>query len=236
MIDQSTLSGRIVAAALRLAAERAWSTVTLRDIADAAGVTLADLAREFGGKTDILIAFNRAIDDEVLRNAPKPAEGQPSRDAVFEAVMARFDALMPHRSAIASIVRGAAQDPRLGRSLMKSQAAMLHAAGIDTDGLRGAARVAGLASVYAAVFRIWLDDDDPGLARTMAALDRRLRSGERTLANIEDACRGLGRAARTVCDLAGRFAPGRRRGGTSDSGDGAPGAETPPAAPAGSSF
>jgi ubiquinone biosynthesis protein COQ9 len=234
MIDQSTLSGRIVAAAFRLAAERPWSSVTLRDIADAAGVTLADLAREFDGKTDILIAFNRAIDDEVLRNAPKPAEGQPRRDAVFEAVMARFDALMPHRTAIASIVRGAAQDPRLGKSLMTSQARMLQAAGIDTDGLRGAARVAGLASVYAAVFRIWLDDDDPGLARTMAALDRRLRSGERTLANVEDACRGLSRAARTVCDLGRNFASRRRGTDTSPPADSAP--DTPPAAPAGSSF
>jgi ubiquinone biosynthesis protein COQ9 len=234
MIDQSTLSGRIVAAALRLAAERAWSTVTLRDIADAAGVTLADLARELDGKTDILIAFNRAIDDEVLRNAPKPAEGQPRRDAVFEAVMARFDALMPHRTAIASIVRGAAQDARLGKSLMKSQARMLQAAGIDTDGVRGAVRVAGLASVYAAVFRIWLDDDDPGLARTMAALDRRLRSGERTLANFDDACRGLQRAARTVCDMGRNFASRRRNADTAPPADGA--SDTPPAAPAGSSF
>ena len=46
--------------------------------------------------------------------------------------------------------------------------------------------MAGLASVYASVFRTWLDDDDPGLARTMAALDRRLRRGERTYARIED--------------------------------------------------
>ena len=63
---------------------------------------------------------------------------------------------------------------------------MLHAAGIGTDGVEGGLKVAGLASVYASVFRTWLDDDDPGLARTMAALDRRLRRGERTYARIED--------------------------------------------------
>jgi hypothetical protein len=28
--------------------------------------------------------------------------------------------------------------------------------------------------------RVWLDDDDPGLARTMAELDKRLRQAERT--------------------------------------------------------
>ena len=35
------------------------------------------------------------------------------------------------------------------------------------------------------MFRVWLEDDDPGHARTMAALDRRLRRGERTLRNAE---------------------------------------------------
>ena len=62
---------------------------------------------------------------------------------------------------------------------------MLQAAGIGTDGVGGGLRVSGLAMVYASVFRIWLEDDDAGLARTMAALDRRLRRGERTVRNVE---------------------------------------------------
>jgi hypothetical protein len=70
---------------------------------------------------------------------------------------------------------------------------MLTAAGIDTSGPRGAVRIAGLSSVYASVFRIWLEDEDPGLARTMAALDRRLRSGERTLTTVEDVLGGIER-------------------------------------------
>ena len=38
---------------------------------------------------------------------------------------------------------------------------------------------------YASVFGVWLEDDDPGLARTMAALDRRLRRGERAIASFD---------------------------------------------------
>jgi hypothetical protein len=64
---------------------------------------------------------------------------------------------------------------------------MLEAAGIGTDGATGGLRVAGLAAVYASVFRVWLEDDDPGHARTMAALDRRLRRGERSLRNFGQA-------------------------------------------------
>ena len=54
-------------------------------------------------------------------------------------------------------------------------------------------RVAGLGMIYASVFGIWLEDDDPGLARTMAALDRRLRRGERT-------CAAWSRSARRSTD------------------------------------
>ncbi|HEX2257777.1 MAG TPA: TetR/AcrR family transcriptional regulator, partial [Afifellaceae bacterium] len=45
-------------------------------------------------------------------------------------------------------------------------------------------RAQGLALVWARVMRVWLDDDDPGLARTMAALDRRLREAERNFIRI----------------------------------------------------
>ena len=185
MIDRSTVRGRIVAAALDLAAQREWKTVTLRDIAEAAGSNLVELRREFHSKGDILAAFARMVDDEVLAKAPPRTPGQAARDHLFEVVMSRFDALQTYRPALRSIAASAQPDPVLARAVLASQAWMLHAAGIGTDGVEGGLKVAGLASVYASVFRTWLDDD-PGLARTMAALDRRLRRGERTYARIED--------------------------------------------------
>ena len=52
--------------------------------------------------------------------------------------------------------------------------------------------------------RTWLKDDDPGLARTMAALDRRLRRGEQTLSSIDA-------FAEKVCDVAAGFNNARKR-------------------------
>jgi hypothetical protein len=69
---------------------------------------------------------------------------------------------------------------------MASQAWMLHAAGIGTDGPLGTARVAGLASVYSSLLRTWLDETDPAYPRTMAALDRRLKRGEAVLKSLDD--------------------------------------------------
>ena len=58
---------------------------------------------------------------------------------------------------------------------------MLAGAGIEDGGLSAVLKTGGLAFVYARVFRTWLDEDDPGLSRTMAELDRRLRQGETVL-------------------------------------------------------
>lgn len=209
MSDQSTLKSRVVAAALRLAAERPWKEVALRDIADAAGATLADLRSDFGSKAAVLVAINRELDRLVMSKNFRSAAGQPVRDTLFEVVMSRFDAMQPYKPAIRSIVRDAGgPDRALIGSLIRSQHWMLQAAGLDTEGGIGRARVWGLASVYGDVFRTWLDDDDPGLARTMAALDRRLRSGERTMQGIEAVCGGIGRMGDTVREALKRR-PGR---------------------------
>lgn len=178
MIDLSTVKGRVIAAAMRLAAERPWEDITFLDIAGAAGANLAEVRREFSGKGEILSAFARIVDDHVLARAGAPQPGQTARDRLFDVVMSRFDALGPYRAALRSIAAGLTGDPVLMKSFIASQAWMLRAAGIPTEGALGALRIAGFASIYASVFRTWLADEDPGLARTMAVLDRRLRRGE----------------------------------------------------------
>jgi len=185
MFDQFTPKGRILVAALDCAAAKGWDQVTLLDIAEAAKLPLADLRNEIGSKTDILAALMRAVDDEVLKRTPKRSEGQTSRDALFDIVMTRFDVLGPYKTALKSIHASGPADLALARPVLASMQWMLEAAGIGTDGAGGSLRVTGLAALYASVFRTWLEDDDPGHARTMAALDRRLRRGESAIRNVE---------------------------------------------------
>lgn len=197
MIDLGTNEGRVVAAAMRLAAERPWQEISLRQIAEAAGMSLAGLSETFSSKADILRAFVATVDKEVLAKAPAPREGESTRDALFEVLMARFDSLEPHKAALRSISQSGEAEFAMIQPVLKSQGWMLQAAGIDSSGPAGALRTAGLTSVYASVFRTWLEDDDPGLARTMAVLDRRLRRGESVMQGMD----GVIGAARRVKDI-----------------------------------
>lgn len=193
MLDLATKEGKIISSALRLAAETPWQDVTLRQIASSASLTLADLSETFSSKSDILKGFLAQVDKEVLATAPPPRDGETRRDALFEVIMARFDALTPYKTSLRSIANSPETELSLIRPLLKSQVWMLEAAGIGSDGPMGPIKAAGLASVYMSAFRTWLDDDDPGMARTMAVLDRRLRRGEQAVSGMESAFEGVQR-------------------------------------------
>ena len=210
MFDPYTRKGRILAAALGCAAKQSWADVTLLDIAESANLAISELRDEFTTKTQLIAGLLRAIDDEVLKRAAKRTEGQANRDRLFDIVMTRFDVLGPHKAALKSIYTSGAADVSLAVPYLSSQHWMLEAAGISTDGPTGAIRVAGLGMAYALVFRTWLEDDDPGLAKTMAALDRRLRRGERALGSIEHLNAALSRFAAALGELR-RGAGGRSR-------------------------
>ena len=145
----------------------------------------------------------------MLKRLPKRTEGQEKRDRLFDIIMTRFDVLGPHKAALKSLYAAGAADLALAIPYLSSQHWMLQAAGIGTDGATGAMRVAGLGLAYASVFRTWLEDDDPGLAKTMAGLDRRLRRGERTLGSIEHLNVAVSRFGEALGELARGLTRGR---------------------------
>lgn len=244
MIDSATPKGRLIQAALRLAAERPWSQITLDDIAQSAMMPLAELRKEAHGKDHILALLIRAIDDDVLAKTPVRPSSQGRRDRLFEVIMSRFDALAPYRSALRSILKDAGPSPIVARAGLRSMRWMLEAAGISTSGPGGPLRVMGLAQVYRSVLSVWVEDDDPGLARTMAALDRRLRRAEQTISSIDgvmmgfkrvgDALRGFGDRAREAGERAraGAASATAAPEASSTPPPSDPGASTAPGAPA----
>lgn len=212
MFDDFSRRTKAVRAALELARERGWRDVSLADIAQEAGLGLADLRREFSCKSDILKAFQAEIDAEVLTKSKPAEQEQGARDRVFDIVMTRFEVMAPYKPALKRISAdlccrpGEAAD--LACSTLASQYWMLAGTGAKLNGVGAALRVVGLAAIYGQVFGVWLNDDTPGLDRTMAALDRCLRRGEDWLVRVEDACklvcgfipRGWGRRQRGAAE------------------------------------
>ena len=162
---------RAADAALELAAERPWSEVTLRDIAERAEAPFAALYGLARGKASVIDAVSRRFD---LRAAAGPSEGgEAAHDRLFEATMARIEAMEPHRAALIAIGRAegpAALAPRLPRTAQ----ALLEIAGVDSSGVRGTARVAAMTAVWGRVLQVWRDDQG-ALNRTMAEIDKRLK-------------------------------------------------------------
>ncbi|HTZ01186.1 MAG TPA: TetR/AcrR family transcriptional regulator [Xanthobacteraceae bacterium] len=199
---------KIIAAFLGLLADQRFEAIGLADIAAAAGVSLAQLRGEFGSPLRILAAHIKAIDRAVLAEDFSDMAEEPPRERLFDVLMRRLELLAPHRAAIRSLLRSAARNPALALALnglaVRSQQWMLTAAGINASGPHGMMRAQGLAVLLGSVLRTWVRDDDPGLARTMAALDRALGRGQRFAGLVDDLCRVPSR----LCRLRSRW---RRR-------------------------
>ena len=183
---QNNTKEKIVLKSLELAVERGWASLTLQDIARESGVTLADVYDHFEDKTDILGAFGRMIDRRILESISEPDETLASRDILFDVLMDRLEALNEHREGVVAILQSFHLDPKQAvislPHLCRSMSWMLEAAGINTNGLSGALKVAGLSAIYLKILRTWKDDESEDLAKTMAALDKDLNRAEQ-LAN-----------------------------------------------------
>jgi AcrR family transcriptional regulator len=177
--DQAALDVFLV-----LVAEKGFAAVTLRDVAAAVNLGLADLYRLYPDKAALVAAFVARIDAEVLAGTPRQGDPEETaRDRLFDTLMRRYDALRPHRAALGAIRQGVARDPllmlALGAALRRSMAAMLEAAGVPSDGLSGALRQNCLLAIHLAVARVFDRDETGDLSKTMAALDGRLKTAEK---------------------------------------------------------
>ena len=172
---------RIITAALDLAAHEGWRRVSLRRIAETAGMSLAELRAQFPSKAAIVNGFLAVLDDQVLAGGDVDMD-EPVRDRLFEVVMRRFDAMEPHRDGIDAVIRGSIGDTEAALCVLPrflgSMAWMLEAAGLSSAGISGLLRTKGLAVIYLGALWAWLGDDTPDRSRTMAALDRGLRRAE----------------------------------------------------------
>lgn len=180
----------VVDALFRLAARQGWDEIELPAIAREAGISLAELRGLFPSKLAILGGLGRILDDAVLAGSSDDLLDESYKERVFDLVMRRLDALAPYKAGLKALLPHLRRQPlalaALGRNSLNSWRYMLSSAGIPTEDDLGSIRVQGAALLMARVLDTWLEDDEPDLSRTMARLDRELRTAGRIMARVED--------------------------------------------------
>ena len=97
------LREKIIDALMDLAAGRPWDTISLSDVAERAGVSLAQFRDAFPSKGAILGAFSRRIDKIVMDATTDDLAPESDKDRLFDVLMRRFDAMAPYKKALINI-------------------------------------------------------------------------------------------------------------------------------------
>lgn len=210
--------GPIIEALMKLASERRFEDIAIRDICQEAGVSLADFRDLFPSKGAVLAALSRKFDRAVLAQGGEELADENPRERLFDILMRRLEAMEPYREGLRETTAWLSREPtaalRLNQVVLGSMRFMLEAAGIELeDGPAGAIKLQGLALAWARIVRVWLDDEGTDLSKTMAELDRELTRGERAVAGV-DRLNGLAapfRALALAAFEAGRSFSGRSR-------------------------
>ncbi|MBD21381.1 MAG: hypothetical protein CMM37_10110 [Rhodospirillaceae bacterium] len=177
--DPADIKSGIIKAALKCASEVRWKRVSLRKIAEEADISVAEIYKYFPSKIAIVGALLERSTDLIISSDEPYSSNEPVHDRLIDNILKRFDILEQDKQAIISIVKDTKFDPLanlfLAPKLFDSMAQTLEKSGIDSSGLVGMMRIKGITVIYLMTFNIWIYDNSPDLAKTMAFLDRRLK-------------------------------------------------------------
>ncbi len=177
--DIETMKAKVIQASLDLASAYPWNDVHMAQIAEKAKCELTDVQAVFPEKMDILHAYERQIDAQVM-DAMNDAfdDTDSSRDKIFDVLMERFDVLNDNRASVLSMLNAVTLDPKqmmvTAPWVPQSMIKMMALADMDTNGIKGTMRVAGVSIAYLKTLRDWANDNSVDMAQTMAGLDNAL--------------------------------------------------------------
>jgi hypothetical protein len=170
----------VAAAALRLLAKTSWDALQLSRVARAAKLSLKDLRAICPSKIELVSLI---LSELTQATAHVPETGATAHDQLFDVAMSWFEALTPHKQAVAALYAGLRRDPLTlvfaGRGFAAVAGWLFSLAGADQGGQLGARSLAFGLALFRAL-PVWLEDE-ADLGRTMARLDTDLRRAETLL-------------------------------------------------------
>jgi AcrR family transcriptional regulator len=180
-MDMQHPDATLIEALFRVIAAHGWRGVTPGRLAAESGIPARELTQRFPSRLGLLRLFGEQVTDEVVAGT-LPDQGGTPRDRLFDVMMRGLDALAPCKAGLKRLMVEMYTDAVLAGALapvfQRSMERMLDAAGIESGGIKGRLRAAGLSLVWIRVVNVWSKDDSEELGPTMAALDRALERAE----------------------------------------------------------
>ena len=180
--------GDILEQALALAEADGWETFSMRRLAAACGLSMAELRARYRDPDAVADAWFRTAQDAMLAPTGRRFAGLPAKERLRVLMLRWFDALAPHRRVTAAMLRGKLwlyhphhyvpmvfHCSRLIQSLRD-------AAGLDAGGRRRQVEEVGLTALFLATLAVWCRDASDGQDRTRRFLDRRLAQADTLMA------------------------------------------------------
>jgi AcrR family transcriptional regulator len=187
---RAAVRDRIVDAALELAEEHGWANVRLYQVAEHAGLPLAEVGALYRDQDALANAwFARAL--AALERLPAAdVADRPAPERLHTAIMRWLDALAPHRAVTMQML-----DAKLYLSHPHHWVPMIFDLSRLVHWLLDAARIAstgrgrqlaevGLTALLLASLRVWRRDDSVGQERTRRYLRRRLAAADRWIKRL----------------------------------------------------
>ena len=183
----------IVDTALGIAEEHGWDNVRLREVADALGISLAEVGAHYRDLDAVADAwFERA---RIAMLAPLDAEcaALQANERVKILLLRWFDQLAPRRRVTAEMLAAkmwpfhphhwAPMIFNLSRTILW----LRDAAALDMTAPRRQIEEIGLTMLFVATLTVWVRDESIGQERTREFLDRRLGEADFLMSTV---CRG----------------------------------------------
>lgn len=140
---RAELRERIIAAALRLFADRGFDQVTVEEIAAEAGISLSTLFRHVRGKDDLLVDVVRTGRAAIVANFEQRPAGEPIRDSLARSILLRTEQFTDETATVELWRRAmASAPPRVRRAALLDDAERAQLIRLVADRLRGAGQPA----------------------------------------------------------------------------------------------
>lgn len=179
----------LLEAAFTQIAVEGWAGWSPKALAAMAGYDLAEVYDVLPVPAALARRLGERLDRAMLAIPADELEGLSHRERLFELFMRRFDAMASFKPGLARLSREARGEPELLLTsfctLDRMAGWLIELAELPYRGLQARLARRALMLAYARLFSVWLADDTPDLATTMAELDKRLDQLERA-ANLGD--------------------------------------------------